>query len=262
MRSLASITNKDIEIYVPSKGRAKNKTAKLLENTGITATYVIEKEEYDDYKRSLPESFNILVLPESNKGIAYSRRYIIDASKERFVAMLDDDVFGIWPQTGISPKGYRVHTKNNLQGICELVNCLYSNELCAISPQYTLYAYLGKNDLESNRPLTVVFVIDKSKLNGCTFDSNIETREDKDFTVQLAVKGVPYAVTNSIVKLTLSRRSKPSLCKGGLDEVYTSGADQKFVFQMQKKWGSDIVSVVREKDGSYDARINWSFIRG
>jgi hypothetical protein len=71
-------------------------TAKQLD---IPFTLVVEPHEAEDYAKQHP-GVELIVLPESNKGIAYARRYIKEHSKAAGHAshwQIDDNIrwFGI-----------------------------------------------------------------------------------------------------------------------------------------------------------------------
>lgn len=74
--------NPKYPIYIPSKSRYDSRlTSKALEKLNIPYKIVIEKEEYDDYAKHIDKD-KILVLPFSNKGLIYSRCWIMEHSIE------------------------------------------------------------------------------------------------------------------------------------------------------------------------------------
>jgi len=78
-------------IYIPSKGRAAClKTAALLNADCLDYSVVVEPQEAEAY-----QDYPILVLPEDNQGLAYSRQFIKFHSKsqgEKWHWQLDDDI--------------------------------------------------------------------------------------------------------------------------------------------------------------------------
>ena len=62
----------NLYIFIPTKSRWDNcKTAKLI-GCYKNLFLVVEPQEYEQYRSNYP-SFNILKLPENNKGIIYCR---------------------------------------------------------------------------------------------------------------------------------------------------------------------------------------------
>ena len=82
-------------IYVPSKGRADHPlTARTFSKDGVPFRFVVEPNEVPAYVRDWGEE-RVLVLPENNRGLVYSRNWI----KEHSIAegharhwQFDDDI--------------------------------------------------------------------------------------------------------------------------------------------------------------------------
>lgn len=79
------------DIIVPSKGRPNAITLLQLEELNTKYILVVEKSDVLQYKTAFP-SATFWVLPEENKGIGYSRHYILQTATRPFV-MLDDDIY-------------------------------------------------------------------------------------------------------------------------------------------------------------------------
>lgn len=250
----------DFRIYVPSKGRPKNKTAKLLEKIGIPATYVVEKEDYPAYRETLPDLFDITILPESNMGIGYSRNYIVNNSQERYIFQFDDDLGELWLSTHRDYKtGYRIYTPHHSDKCIQIMyDCLKHYELGGIGCEHIKFSYCRKKSF-AIKSLEGVFLLDKDKLKGCNFDPCMRTKEDRDFSLQLLSKGVKIIVIFDVAKRVVPRNKKT---RGGCVEMYNNGTFEKSAYILQKKWGPEIVRIVREKDGTIDDRINYKWFTG
>lgn len=115
-------------IYVPSKGRWANPlTAKFLTADEVPFRMVIERSEYDAYRRALPNA-ELLVLPFENAGTSVPARNWI---KDHAVAegherhwQLDDNMRGayrLW-------RGKRVHCDSGVAlRVCEDFTDRYTN---------------------------------------------------------------------------------------------------------------------------------------
>ena len=82
-------------VFIPSKGRPTTKTFKLFNSDDFCVTHLVEPADKVAYEHAnVP---NLLLLPESNQGIAYVRNYILEHSRKigaQWIWMIDDDVQG------------------------------------------------------------------------------------------------------------------------------------------------------------------------
>jgi len=76
--------NPKYPIFIPTKGRWKNPlTIKAFLKIGVKFRIVIEKQEYNQYKK-IVDTENILVVPHQDKGLTVTRNWIWDfAQSER-----------------------------------------------------------------------------------------------------------------------------------------------------------------------------------
>lgn len=88
--------NPKYPVYIPSKSRYESRlTVKALEKINVPYKIVVEKEEYENYLKYINKE-NILILPESNKGLIYARNWIKQHSIKTYKAkrhwQLDDNI--------------------------------------------------------------------------------------------------------------------------------------------------------------------------
>lgn len=247
-------------IYVPSKGRPKNIVANLFLKENIPATFVVEKEEYLDYKKNLPDLFDIKVLPRSGCGLSYSRHWILSNSNERFISMFDDDIRFLGLCTHIDKNtGFRIYDSHNTKKCIQIMfNTLIRNELGAAGCEYPKYSYARKASGTMKKAVEGVFFIDKENIKDAQFDCTLKSKEDRDFSLQLLTKGVKIWVSFDIVKSP----AKGKTSSGGCLDMYKNGAFAEAAYILQKKWGKELVRVVKEKDGTIDDRINFRWFTG
>lgn len=83
----------DIHIFIPTKGRLNNqKTYNILKELNLNPILVIEPQEENE---AIERDYDFIVLPEDNKGISYSRNYILNYVRKcnyEYICMIDDDI--------------------------------------------------------------------------------------------------------------------------------------------------------------------------
>jgi hypothetical protein len=233
-----------IPIFIPTKGRSGNqKTAALLQKTGIEYTLVIEPQE-----KHLYPGHNTVVLPENDKGLAYSRNYILSLNKGLF-GMFDDDVkdFGI-----VENKRCKTAPEKLIEfiGLCEKYK-----GFAAYCPAYQQYAWSANKSYSVNVSTEVVSVIDAALIGNARYDGEIFP-DDRDFFLQLVVQGrkticfnrywfaCPHVGTN----------------KGGLQTVYASGEYGQKTMKLKQKWG-EFIKLIRRPDGTVNTQIDRSKLK-
>ena len=78
-------------VAIPSKGRAGDvKTLKVLPS----ATLFIPESEGDNYRGIYPET-DIVLVPETVRGITDTRNWILENTDDRYVVFVDDDVMSV-----------------------------------------------------------------------------------------------------------------------------------------------------------------------
>ena len=78
-------------VAIPSKGRAGNvKTLKVLPS----AFLFIPESEATNYRDIYPDA-EIVLVPETVRGITNTRNWVLENTDERYVVFVDDDVVGV-----------------------------------------------------------------------------------------------------------------------------------------------------------------------
>lgn len=229
-------------IYIPSKGRAKyGQTAKLLDSLGITNyRIVIEPQDYDEYLKFWPSS-HLLVLPENDRGISYSRSFIKNYSHfqgEEFHWQMDDDMNGF--KIRMNNKNVKVDARscfNIVETVCDKFDNVV---LCGIT--HFAYAFAKKTHIAVNRMGYGVVLI-KSNVE-C--DWRPETNEDLDFSLQLLEKGYVTLAFNSVLFDTLATGK---LEGGNQLNLFAEDGRKKIYENTAKLWpGRFVVKQLEEGD--------------
>lgn len=237
-------------IAIVSKGRAENKTQKLLDAYCIEYDIFLEPNEIEKYKAK-----NKISILQNDMGIVYVRNFVLDfyavEKKYKYIVMLDDDIsqFGFV----IDKKCIKQNPKDVFERCFNVVEKNIKKEISLISFQYGQFAWCSKYEYKYNDFCGVVNII-KSDTD-LRFDKNLIMKEDIDFTLQniKQEKGVLkfYHLFFNTAPMTTNI--------GGLNQLYKDKKDEIANKQMIEKWGNLIVKEV-EKHGRIDLKVNYKVV--
>lgn len=239
-------------ILIPSKKRPKSKLFQLLKDGGLDFFIFVEPQDYDNYSYLK----NIIILPENNKGLVFSRNYILKKSIElgsNWFWMLDDDV----------NKFYKTVNKRNItitpREAFELSEniILKSDNVAQAAMEYQQFSWSQAKSLNYNSYCDVVVCINVNKTKNIKYRENVTLKEDRDFTLQCLSRGYNTLRTTHVAFSCPKNGSN----EGGLYDVYKSGLERNSVDMMCKIWGKDICQPVLKKGGRYDVKINWKYFK-
>jgi hypothetical protein len=210
-------------IYVPSRGRAAScLTARQLD---VPFTLVVEPHEAEDYAKQHP-GVELVVLPESNKGIAYARRSIKEHSKAAGHAshwQVDDNIRWF----GIRDDKNRKELAHLVLHAAEVELEPYVNVAIASLCQ-TTFAWTHDKPYSINRQAySCVWVRNDVP---CTWRD--ELCEDTDYSLQVLDAGWCTIIFNRLLM------DKAPSCKmsGGNTEMYLSGGREARNAGLLKRW--------------------------
>ena len=237
-----------IKIFIPTKGRLDDeRTYNILKEIGLNPILVIEPQEIE---KAVEMGYNFIVLPENNKGISYSRNYILKEAKElgfEYICMIDDD---------ISQFGYIVdkkRIKDNKAFLTALDNFI-EFKTCG-TMQYNQFAWCQPKPIVYNRGLEVVWFLYMPLLQDAIIPD--DTIEDRDFSLELILK-------HNVKTFRLNHLyfSVPSIGtnKDGIDTTTRGEKQDYWSRKMQDKWGTNIISLIKKTNGWINIKINWKYI--
>lgn len=237
-------TSKSV-IFIPSKNRAdKQTTYDILKSLGLEKqTYiVVEPQEEKTYKS---RGYRVLVLPENDRGISFSRNFILDFCREQgieYCLQMDDDVRSFYRKDETTGK-----MKADNEAFLEALEIFEnpSMKIAYMGLEYQQFAWASEKPFTKGRGIEVIHFMHLPKIpKGLKFDQN--TKEDKDFCIQCLLSGVQTTKVNYIAM------SVPSIGTnaGGLHEFYATKKDNVASIYMLKKWGSRVIKIKQKKDGA------------
>ena len=247
-----------MEYFIISKGRASEViTSRLLDAVGILHTIVVEPQDEYNYAQHLTKSAKLLVLPKDDQGISYVRKFVLDNARgcgTRRFCMMDDDVKAF----GTVSNGRCVKGDARLLELAE--RCFVQNNFAQMGLQYQQFAWCASKDFNSPTHCDCVVFFDTSQLDGIEYDSYVDMKEDWDFSLQVLRAGKCTAVLNRIWMSVPTMGTN----KGGLADAYANHRDWQSAERLQRKWGTDIVSVRwKNRDGSkvLDCKVDWKYFQ-
>lgn len=203
---------------------------------------------YSEYEKEL------LTLPDNNRGLAYSRNFVLDYARGQgsdWFWMLDDDI----------SKFYKTVSKRNVS--VSVGKCLYLSEaifkdnsrVAQAALEYQQFSWSQSKSVTVNGYCDVAVCINVKKTKGISYRQQVELKEDRDFTLQCLSKG--YLTIRTCHRAFAAPQNGSN--DGGLFDVYKSGRERQAVDEMCRIWGPSICKPVVKKNGRRDVKINWKF---
>lgn len=243
-------------ILVPSKDRATTSTLlPILQESGLKFWFVVEPQDKSGYADQLGDS-KLLVMPENNQGLAYSRNYILDFARDKgfnWFWMLDDDI----------TKFCISQNKRNLQvdiktALCKAQNLLRINKsLGQAALEYQQYSWSAVKPYAFNSYCDVCVCINTLLPKHLRFRDYVNLKLDRDFTLQVLAAGFKTLRTSKISFAAPKNGSN----RGGLFDAYASGIEFECSKRMVELWGDNICQLVTKSDQRKDVKINWGFFK-
>jgi hypothetical protein len=245
----------ELFIYVTTKGRYDNcKTVDLIGNYK-NLYIIVEPQEYEQYKNKYND-FNILQLPENNKGLAYARNFIKIKSEEDNVKdywVLDDDISYFYEREGTKLNRIDFETcLNNSK------NFFKENNIAVGALEYRQYAWSANKRLIENTFCDSAVYIDNTLTKGLRYNQDLKLKVDRDFCIKTIKSG------NKTGRDTFYAFSVPpnGSNKGGLKEIAydVNGIERDMCLKMVELWGDNICQHIVKPDGRNDLKIHWANI--
>ncbi len=240
-------------VLVPSKGRPHGNTMKLLAESAVAYTCVVEPQDAESYAAA---GHPIERLDADDRGIAYVRNRI----RTRAITtgapiwMLDDDLQGFFRREG--RKMHKTTAAAALGATQEQLDAV-PWDLAALD--YQQFAWSATRPLVFGGYADCVVALNGRSLPPMVrYTAELKLKEDRDFAMQVMAGG------GAVVRTTMQAFSVPQLGsnKGGLHEVYArQDAELDMCQRMVEKWGPALCQVVRKKSGRVDLKIKWRALR-
>lgn len=237
-------------VFVVSRGRAGvASTPKLLEQSQVPYALWVEPQEVQAYREAYPKCVQVLALPESGRGIAYSRQQLLQfCRKKKFGKywQLDDNLLGFFTVKG----GRQAETTASevLRGV-EREGA--GPRVALAGPEYRQYAWDPKGGTVRN---TRVYCCTLTRTDtGIDYREALAGKEDVDFVIQHLVAGWETLLTKT---LSMGKVAMGKNRQGGLTEYYRTGGHSKVARKLHEAW-PDLTKVVDKGQAGLDVRVDW-----
>lgn len=211
---------------------------------------VVEPQEAEGYASVWPTA-ELIVLPDRDRGISFSRQWILDEARHRGLArywQIDDNVKGFARVNGMSCQPCR--PEEALRFAEELSD--KSPRIALVGFEYQQFGWSAKRAWRWNAR-AYCCVLTRTD-TGKDYDPATEMKEDVDFCLQHVAAGWATALVSQYVM------SKPKIGDsgaGGLAEKYAERKDEQAAKALCAKWPG-VVKLRRRDDGRLDASVDWA----
>jgi len=234
-------------IFVPSKGRPNASTIRLLKESSLQFTVVVEPQDAERYADA-PTA----VLEENNKGIAYVRSWIKQNAGKGWYWMLDDDITSFYKTA--NGKSIRVDAATALLGSQKYF--MGDESVAQASLEYQQFAWSSKKPVKYNGYCDVAVCIHAGRTRFCGYREEVALKEDRDFTLQVLSCGYRTA---RVCAFSFAAPKNGSNAGGLQDEYAKVGNEASASLRMCQLWPG-ICSPLTKPDGRKDVKINWRAI--
>lgn len=242
-------------ILIPSKNRPNSKLFDMLKSDNLDFNIVVEPQDRQQYSEA-GYSNVLIVLPENNQGLAYSRNFILDYAKQSLFGwfwMMDDDISNFYE---VDDGKTKITNPTNALEIAE--NILSKQKgVGQLGLEYQQFAWSQKKDFATNSYCDVCVCLNTRAIGKIRYREEVLLKEDRDMTLQILSKGY------QTIRVSKSAFSCPKngSNKGGLFDVYQSGRERNSVLRMCEVWGDKICTPQTKSDGRFDVKINWGYFK-
>ena len=221
-------------VIVPSKGRPDGTTFAALIKERIPFIVVIEPQDVASYREVLGTAVcKYWVLPHNNKGIGYSRWYILTHARKPFV-MLDDDITRVYRpyRNGGSVHGTSLGTMLS-SGWSEFSRI---NQVCVYGYKHTTFG-LPSTRYTYNTTLAHIVFMNPVKMRnaGIAYDPDMKAFEDIDLIFQCFKKNVLVIRSNHYIYYTTPSGTSTH---GGIDYGKDGVVKRRALRVMTKRYPS------------------------
>lgn len=232
-------------VCIPSLGRPKNRTAKMLDQHGINFLLFVEEHEYEQYVNLWGEE-RVKSLGGRDYGCAaYARNAIVDYARDqgfRCVWMMDDDIKCLYKR--VKHKLVRVDPHEPLNYGSEFIE-RYGN-LATFGYPANTWARFAKYPHQINRMNYGCYLVSTEH----PFRYTPRTADDLDYCLQILTGGWCTWLNNEYAFDMIAMQSQ----SGGYTDIRANGGDLRRKRAVVAKW--PMLDLVRKDTTNLDWRVD------
>jgi hypothetical protein len=236
-------------IYIPSKNRSHiDMTTACLRKDGVPFRLVVEPQEEEVYGAKFGRE-NILVLPENNRGLIYSRNWMFEHAKSEGHArhwQVDDNITGIWRWY----KGFRLYCEAGVAfAVTEDFSDRYENVAIA-GLNYVMFAIEARKPIAINCHVYSCTLID----NSIPFRFRPPANEDVDMCLQVLSAGYCTIQMNAF----LAQKLGTMIVSGGQTDAAYKGDGRLFMARaLERAWPGVVETKRRFQRPQHVIKFAW-----
>ena len=249
-------------IFIPSKGRSSTCTfCHNLKKIGREFYIFIYLDDYKDYRKYF-DDHQLVVVPESVRGITPKRQFMLDTAKTMNVGwfwMADDDIHRFYyrPFNNYHGKLEKISIEQFLdksESFTKLLSNYSMGNIFQVGFKKSAFGLL-QSPITANTDIGEIHMLNTDCLKDIDYDLDMTALEDTDLCVQNFLKD------NQNIKLNhfIFYAPKSGTGRGGLESVYKESGKSKGVQQFKKKYNGMIKNFIRvDKKNGEKYRIRWN----
>lgn len=251
-QKIRSIQSVSIPLFMGSRSRFDFPMSSIV----MGGNLLVEKEQYDEYKKRYAGFYNIIVLPESNMGFSYMMNQMLENAPEYFM-FSDDDILGFEEYTekgnnkclldNIFNEGVEIMKKN---GYSQLGIGFKGHNFYRIKDGIRVYE---KNEIHENLPSWGMFIAKTADLKAVGgYNQQLALFSDYEMSARLVTSGYKIARWN---KYMFDHKMK-SFSGGAADLYKKSEKIDSSIDIIKAKYPIDSFKVI-EMHGQREIRFNF-----
>lgn len=239
-------------VLIATKGRAgRSATITALLTDGLVPTLFIEPQDSAAYQDAYP-GVPLVLLEQNNQGIGFARRAVLEHARANGLAwywMLDDDITAFYQV--VRGRNVKVSPSTALVGAQLLFTDVAGVAQAAL--EYQQFAWSARRAVVLNGYCDVAVCINVERTAMITYRSEVDMKEDRDFTLQALATGFR---TLRVCTYAFAAPKNGSNT-GGLYDVYATDGREAQASQKMAEFWPGVCCPVTKPDGRHDIAINW-----
>jgi len=251
-------------VFIPTKGRfaRRRKIVDLCLESGHYPTLVVEEQELSSYQKTYSEDVLYSVLPDSGRGIAFARNFILDESVKRSepIWMIDDDITSFVQIKKDQRFSYldTLTLHQALSFVEDLVHQNFDKNVFVAGMKFRqMLREVPKTPITFNRHAVCVVLLN-GPICKVRYRDDFRICEDGLFNLENIIAGRTALISNEI---GFSAPTIGASGKGGLEQDYQDGSYIRFTEQCAEMF-PQFVSLDFKEEGarSVRCRFDWKAV--